>query len=290
MTRDYPTSKVEAVEDAAERIETYWCDKRLVWHCWGRGTPVVLLHGGAGSWRHWVRNIPALAQHHQVFAVDMPGLGSSDSPDEPWTLDVSAKIIADGIETLLGQNGQFALVGFSAGAMLSGLVSERLQLRCRCLVIVGAGGLGTARHNIPLEKVRSKQGEERRQAHFINLSRLLIADSDKIDEQAIAIQDWNSIRARVNSSPFSHSAVLKDALARSNVPLKAIWGSADAPARGTLEERCSILRQLRPGVEIAIIPGAGHWVAYEAADTFNTILIDYLKLDVPSIRGSSATV
>jgi pimeloyl-ACP methyl ester carboxylesterase len=209
----------------------------------------------------------------------MPGLGSSDSPDDPWTLDVSAKIIADGIETLLGQNEQFALVGFSAGAMVSGLVSERLQSRCRCLVIVGAGGLGTARHKIPLEKVRSKQGEERRQAHFINLSRLLIADSDKIDEQAIAIQDWNSTRARVNSAPFSLSAVLKDALARSNVPLKAIWGSADAPALGTLEERCSILRQLRPSVEIAIIPGAGHWVAYEAADAFNTILIGYLKPD-----------
>lgn len=277
MTRENPMSKVEALENDAECIDTYWDGKRLVWHCWGQGTPLVLLHGGAGSWRHWVRNIPLLAQHYRVLAVDMPGLWESDSPDDPWTLEISAQIVADGLETLLGQNEEFAIVGFSAGAMLSGLVSERLRSRCRSLVIVGAGGLGTARTSIPLEKVRSKEGEERRKAHFSNLSRLLIADANKIDEQAIAIQDWNSMRARVNSSSYSVSAVLKDALARSDVPLKAIWGSADAAAFGTLEDRCSILRQLRPGIDIAIIAGAGHWVAYEEADTFNTILLDYLK-------------
>ena len=49
---------------------------QVVWHRWGRGAPVVLLHGGAGSWRHWVRNVDALlAAGRTVWAPDLPGLG-----------------------------------------------------------------------------------------------------------------------------------------------------------------------------------------------------------------------
>ena len=29
----------------------------VVWRMWGAGTPLVLLHGGTGSWMHWVRNV-----------------------------------------------------------------------------------------------------------------------------------------------------------------------------------------------------------------------------------------
>ena len=31
----------------------------------GRGDPVILLHGGHGSWTHWVANIAALSRAHR---------------------------------------------------------------------------------------------------------------------------------------------------------------------------------------------------------------------------------
>jgi 2-hydroxy-6-oxonona-2,4-dienedioate hydrolase len=43
--------------------------------------PVVLFHGGSGSWTHWVRNIqPLVAAGRQVIAADLPGFGDSASP------------------------------------------------------------------------------------------------------------------------------------------------------------------------------------------------------------------
>src|SRR5258707_15838849 len=33
----------------------------MVWHVWGAGTPIVLLHGGYGSWAPWLRNSDAPA-------------------------------------------------------------------------------------------------------------------------------------------------------------------------------------------------------------------------------------
>jgi len=266
-------SAVNALQAEAERLYTPCGTGRMVWHAWGRGPTIVLLHGGAGSWRHWVRTIPALSQHYRVLAADMPGLGESDLPSEPWSLTVSADIIAAGIEQLLPQGETFDLAGFSAGSIVSGLVAARLGKRCHLLVLIGASALGTARSPIVLEKVRGKQGQERRQSHATNLSRLMIADPARIDDQALAIQEWNSVHSRVNSVGFAESTLLRDAIEASSAELKAIWGAEDAPAATSLEERCAVLRSLRPEVDIRIIPHAGHWVAYEAADQFNNILV-----------------
>src|SRR5690606_37875478 len=49
----------------------------LVWRKWGSGAPVVLCHGGSGSWTHWIRTIPTLRHHYEVWVPDLPGLGDS---------------------------------------------------------------------------------------------------------------------------------------------------------------------------------------------------------------------
>ena len=37
-----------------------------------------MLHGGHGSWLHWIRNIDALGQRHTLLIPDLPGFGDSD--------------------------------------------------------------------------------------------------------------------------------------------------------------------------------------------------------------------
>ena len=52
-------------------------------HVEGSGPPLILFHGGMGSWTHWVRNIPALRERFTVYAPDLPGCGDSISvPDD----------------------------------------------------------------------------------------------------------------------------------------------------------------------------------------------------------------
>ena len=43
----------------------------------GSGPPLIMLHGGFGCWRHWVRNIGPLAEHFTVHAFDLPSYGAS---------------------------------------------------------------------------------------------------------------------------------------------------------------------------------------------------------------------
>ena len=50
----------------------------VCWRGFGAGPALVLVHGGHGSWLHWVRNIEALSRSFTVWVPDLPGYGDSD--------------------------------------------------------------------------------------------------------------------------------------------------------------------------------------------------------------------
>jgi pimeloyl-ACP methyl ester carboxylesterase len=266
----------EALEARSLCLETPCGDGAMAWHVWGDGRPLVLLHGGAGSWRHWVRNIPVFARTRRVLAPDLPGLGRSALPRDA-TPEGVACVVASGLAQILGA-AEYDLVGFSFGANVAGHVAARDDAGIRSLTLVGAAALGTpGGGRMVLETVRNRSGADRAAAHRTNLHRLMIADPARIDALALAIQDWNSNHTRLNSRPFATTATLRDALARGTARrVNAIWGEHDAVAAGDLANRLAAVRTLRPGADVRVIPAAGHWVSFEAADEFNAMLADML--------------
>jgi pimeloyl-ACP methyl ester carboxylesterase len=144
---------------------------------------------------------------------------------------------------------------------------------------VGPSSLGLPRAGVVLEKVRSRTGAERVEANRTNLGRFMFGDPAKIDARALAIQDWNTVHARFKSKGFAENGALRDAVAQSPARVHAIWGERDVTASPSLAAREAVLRQARPDVDFCVIPGAGHWVAYEAAEEFNAILSEMLDSD-----------
>ena len=263
---------------AAARVHETPCGGgAMVWRSWGEGPPLVLLHGGYGSWRHWIRNIPILAARYSVFAPDTPGLGDSAMPPEPYTLESIAAIIATGLDRVIPPPTRFDLVGFSFGGVLAGHLAALHGERIASTTIVGSGALGVARAPVVLEKSPREAGEaERREVHRRNLGRLMIADPAKLDELAVHLQTENVRRARVKSRPLSGGDALKRVLPDATCKLNGIWGERDQVAAGGIAEREAVLRAIRADLDFRVIPGAGHWVAYEAAEAFNAVLLDLL--------------
>jgi 2-hydroxy-6-oxonona-2,4-dienedioate hydrolase len=266
---------VDGVAAEARRIETPCGDGGMIWRVWGSGPPLVLLHGGYGSWMHWIRNVLVLARRFTVIAPDLPGLGESATPPEPHSAEELARIIIDGLATILPGGERFHLAGFSFGGVLGGHVAASLGEQVRGFTIVGSNGLGLPRQ--PTELERQKPGgtvEELLAIARHNLGVLMIADKDKIDDLAVYIQYTNAPRGRVRSRRFSRAGTLIQALPRVTAQLSGIWGGRDAGAYPYLDERKRALGEIQPGLRFEIIPGAGHWVAYEAADRFNPILAE----------------
>jgi pimeloyl-ACP methyl ester carboxylesterase len=268
---------VRRLDAAAQRFESPCGEGTMVWRSWGQGPALVLLHGGAGSWQHWVHTIPAFSSTRRVLAPDLPGLGESADPPSPPTITSIAQIVAAGIDQLLGSHATYDLVGFSFGASVGGHIALLHGARMRSLTLLGAGGL--VRPHTPMihERVRDKTGEARVQAHRTNLERTIIADPQRIDALALEIQEWNVSRTRLDSPAIIQKRPLAESLPQLHIPVNAIWGERDQIKYYRLEDRVAVLRELCPSVELRIIPKAGHWAAYEAPDEFNATLDELLR-------------
>src|SRR3954467_9319781 len=107
---------VQRLDAQATRSESPCGDGSMVWRSWSEGPALVLLHGGAGSWQHWIPVIPAFSATRRVVVPDIPGFGESADPPAPPTMAGIAEVVASGLDTLLGTDASYDLVGFSFGA------------------------------------------------------------------------------------------------------------------------------------------------------------------------------
>lgn len=267
---------LDQLDQAARHWESPCGDGTMVWRAWGSGPAVLLLHGGAGSWRHWVRNIDAVSAHHTAIVPDLPGLGDSARAPEPVSAAQVAALVAQGLDQGIGAEAPVHVVGFSYGGVIAGLLATNAGARTRSLTLIGTGGLGPPNRAVELVRVRDKTGEERQDAHRQNLLRMMLAHQRSVDALALEIQEQNTARARLNSGFMWISTVLHDALPRVQGAVQAVWGEHEMADRALLDTRIGLQRQARPDAEVTVIPDAGHWVFYEAADAFNALLLAVL--------------
>ncbi len=266
---------LKGVAAEARRVETPCGDGHMIWRVWGDGPPLALLHGGYGSWTHWIRNVIPLSQAFTVAAPDLPGLGESAAPPEPHTAEGLARIVVEGLDTVFRGVTGLHIAGFSFGGVLGGHVAAQLGDRVRTFTVVGSNGLGLVRQPTALRRLPEDSSEaEALGVARHNLAALMIADRGKIDELAIYIQAQNAPRGRVKSRRFSRADTLARALPLIKARIDGIWGERDATAYPHLDDRARALRNIQPDARFEVIPGAGHWVQYEAADKFNPLLAD----------------
>ena len=274
---------VARVDALATRTTTPCGSGAMVWRTWNPGAshlPVVLLHGAAGSWTHWLLNLPALAERRRVVAGDLPGFGDSAMPPEPYTADSLADIVAEGVTRVVPS--RFDLVGFSFGAIIAGMVAARLGARVRRLVLVAPNGMALPRATLrPLARPgrADPSRDELRRVHRENLGIMMLADPARVDDIAVDLQIDNVQRARVRSGAIPDSDVLPHALPRVTARMSGIWGERDALAAPFIELRRATLAQFQPDVDVRVVPGAGHWVIYEAPDAANAAMLEMLSAE-----------
>ncbi len=93
-------------------------DTRVQYKETGKGAPVILLHG-------WGCNIATMASieailspHFQVYTLDFPGFGGSDTPSEVWGVEEYTQLLEHFVSTLHIEN-PYSLVTHSEAECLS---------------------------------------------------------------------------------------------------------------------------------------------------------------------------
>ena len=245
--------------------------------CLGEGPPLVLLHGGHGSWAHWVRNLDALSRRFKVCVPDLPGYGDSSAPASP-ALAALLEATRLTLDTLVGAATPIALAGFSFG----GLVAARLAVQrgsVFALALLGPAGHGGPRR--PRGELRSWREAQvsndpaaLRQIMRHNLQ-LHMLDSPA-DDQALAIHTQACLRTRFHSKSISRAGGLADSLRALTCPVLLAWGEHDVTA--TPEQLAPMLAATCRHPQIRILANAGHWVQYEAAEEVNALLEAWFDL------------
>jgi pimeloyl-ACP methyl ester carboxylesterase len=119
----------------------------------GAGRPLILLHGGLGSGEMFGSLLPALAERHQVIAVDLQGHGRTADIDRP--LDV--RLMADDIAALIDHLGldKPDLVGYSLGGGVALQAAAKYPAKVRRLVVASAN----IRPDAIYPEMRAQQGQ-----------------------------------------------------------------------------------------------------------------------------------
>jgi pimeloyl-ACP methyl ester carboxylesterase len=272
-----PALAVAAIEARAITCETRCGTRRMVWRRWGQGSPVVLLHGGAGAWSHWIRNIMPLAASHGVWVPDMLGFGDSDAP-EVQTVDAISDALQRGVAELIPSE-PLDIAGFSFGAAMAAVLGAHLAGRLRNVAMLGPRFTHFAqRRNLPLIKWRQIEDPvERLAAHRTNLEMMMVADPKNADALAVYLQSTNAERTSVVPRRWKPGPgeKLHEALPhlRPQGRMTVILGARDEGAQSIVTDPEAARQAIYPDARFHIIENAGHWVQYEAAEQVNAILL-----------------
>ena len=251
----------------------------MVWHAWGPadGPVVVLLHGGSGSWTHWIRTVaPLVLRSMRVLAIDLPGFGDSAAPEQGGDVDALIEPLHKAWTLLKPQHATSTFVGFSFGGMTAALWLAAYPQDAQQLVVVGTPGLGlTVPDRIPLKGWRHLPSlAMQAQAHRHNLMALMLRHEQSLDDLAMAVHAANVVRDRMPRRRLSSTAIVAETLPHIACPLHVIFGEWDALYKGRWPEVQALFNAKAPTLASwHLVPDAGHWVQYERPEAFQAALL-----------------
>ncbi len=285
--------EISRVEALSQRIVQPYAWGDAVWHVWGAGQaaeqglegqamavasnaskpPLVLLHGGSGSWTHWLRNVEHLAKYRTIWALDIPGFGDSDLPSGVSDADGLVPYLAE-IFTRTFSGDAADVMGFSFGGMTAGLVAAEYPNLIRQLILVGAPGLGLFGKELPMRGMTPDMNEEaQRKVHRHNLNAMMFVHPDSVTDEVIDLQQANVSRDRLRRRRIARTDVLAQAQTHWTCPVHGVWGAGDALYQGTLSQVPQVLSSM---ASFTVVPDAGHWVMFEKPDAFHAAVAPLL--------------
>lgn len=109
---------------------------------YGRGRPVILLHGWLGSWGLWQKTMAYLGQYYRTYALDFWGFGESGRSNPTFAVQDFVSMVDQFMERL----GiiRAPLVGHSMGGTVSLSVAIRYPSRVSKVVVVGSPIIGSS--------------------------------------------------------------------------------------------------------------------------------------------------
>ncbi|MBI3896377.1 MAG: alpha/beta hydrolase [Acidobacteria bacterium] len=253
----------------------------------GEGIPVVLVHGLLGYSFCWRKNIPELARHFKVFALDLAGCGQSgevktgDCGVSSWSHQLQQFLDAMKLEKV-------HLVGTSAGGAVAVDFTSQYPERVERMILVAPVN-PFSRRVVWLSRIYRWSGPPmpllrrlvRRMPQLLPwfFRNRYYADPSRITPETIpgyqeGLREEISAQMLRQSIRSWDSSQMESQLARVNLPTLLVWGDQDKLVPPDCLPR---LLSALPTAQAFVIPGAGHFCYEELPEVFNQEVIRFLR-------------
>ena len=238
---------------------------KIYYEVYGKGRPVVLLHGGLfGDISEYEKLIPKLSEHYQVIAIETRGHGKSEIGHQLFTYKLMAQDAYTIIRHLTGDST--IIIGFSDGAVIGmNLTMEHPEI-VRKLVFAG-GNISKEDYrtgvNEDLEKLTGKT-MERDYPDFVKDRKKVMPEPERWDEFVEKLKHaWLN---QVKAGP--------EQLKNVKCPVLVVGGDRDQ--YNTIDNFYKVYKLL-PNASLAIIPRSDHIVFYRWPDIMEAIVMPFVK-------------
>lgn len=223
----------------------------------GKGSPVVLLHGGLANSDYWGKQIPELAKHHQVIVVDSRGHGRSTRDSRPYSYDLMSDDVVALLDTLHIRKAD--IVGWSDGGIIGIDLAIRYPERVNKIFAFAP--------NTRTDGVRPDTDKNPVFAQYIERAgdeyRRLSKTPDKYDDFVAQIsQMWAS-------QPNWSDADLQ----KIKAPVVIVDGDHD---EAIVREHLEYIANTIPGAGLLILPNTSHFAFIQAVREFNDAIINFI--------------
>lgn len=228
-------------------------DANLYYEIYGKGEPLLLLHGNNQSISDFAAQIPELSKTFKVIAVDTRGQGqSTDESRGPLTYDQFADDMKDLLDAL--HITKTNIVGWSDGGNTGLIMAIKYPSYVNKLAITGAvlnPSADAVDTTVPVEiQRRLKELEDNTDNYSIEQKRLL---NLMLNEPHISVESLKTIKAFV----------------------LVMAGEKDL----VKEQHTRLIAKSIPNSKLYIFPGATHYVPKEKPAEFNKAVTDFLESD-----------
>jgi pimeloyl-ACP methyl ester carboxylesterase len=240
----------------------------------GHGRDVVLIHGNPSNTYSWRKVVTPLAKHYRVHAIDLPGYGFSDKPndDSRYTTEALAHDVVHYLDAVGVERA--VLVGNSMGGHVASETAILHRDRVSALVLVDSSGLpGLGRYPLmtrmagwpvigPLLRALPARGRVRdglRSAVY-DPSQITDADIDAYYAPLRSAGGMNAFIARMRQPVADERVARVHTIA---APTLVITGDSDRLVPRSMAER---YHELIAGSELLVMPQTGHLPQEERPD------------------------
>lgn len=256
-------------------------DVELYYEQHGAGEPLLLIEGiGYATWM-WYRQVPELSQHYRVIIFDNRGVGDSDKPDEPYSI----QMMADDAAGLLKALG--VLKAHILGASMGGYIAQAFAIDYPemtdklILACTSFGGVNAV--PAPLETVMAMFNKVGDTPEDVILGAMAPAFTPEFMEQekeeVAKIVRWRLEKptpgyAWMHQLNAVASANLEDQVTRITAPTLILSGAED---RVVPVENSKLLHDKIQGSVLKIFPETGHLFFIEKYREFNAAVQEFLS-------------